>query len=46
MLLNDPRLQKVPMYLETPKEEDGENQGLKLDAMNLATLRGLIEKQR
>ncbi len=45
MLLNDPRLQKTPMYLETPKEEDGYNQGLKLDAMNLATLRRLVEKE-
>jgi deoxyribonuclease-4 len=44
MLLNDPRFQQTPMYLETPKEEGGYNQGLKLDAMNLATLRGLIEK--
>jgi len=43
MLLNDPRFQNTPMYLETPKEEDGENHGLKLDAMNLATLRGLVE---
>jgi deoxyribonuclease IV len=44
MLLNDPRFQQTPMYLETPKEEDGYNQGLKLDAMNLATLRRLVEK--
>jgi deoxyribonuclease IV len=39
-LLNDKRFRKVPMYLETPKEEeDGES----LDAINLRTLRGLIE---
>lgn len=44
MLLNDPRFQKTPMYLETPKEEDGYNQCLKLDQMNLATLRRLVEK--
>jgi deoxyribonuclease-4 len=44
MLLNDPRFQRTPMYLETPKEENGENQGFKLDSMNLATLRQLVEK--
>jgi deoxyribonuclease IV len=43
-LLNDSRFKKVPMYLETPKEANGENRGLELDAMNLATLRGLVEK--
>jgi deoxyribonuclease IV len=43
-LLNDPRFQKTPMYLETPKEVNGENRGLELDTMNLATLRGLVEK--
>jgi deoxyribonuclease-4 len=43
-LLNDARFKKIPMYLETPKEVDGENRGLELDAMNLATLRGLVEK--
>ena len=43
-LVNDSRFKKVPMYLETPKEADGENRGLELDAMNLATLRGLVEK--
>lgn len=40
-LLNDRRFRKVPMYLETPK---GERNGTSLDVMNLATLRGLIEK--
>jgi deoxyribonuclease-4 len=44
LLLNDPRFQKVPMYLETPKEVDGENRGIELDSMNLATLRKLVEK--
>lgn len=44
LLVNDPRFRKVPMYLETPKEADGENRGLELDAKNLATLRGLVEK--
>jgi deoxyribonuclease IV len=43
-LLNDSRFKKIPMYLETPKEANGENCGLELDAMNLATLRGLVEK--
>jgi len=42
-LLNDRRFAKVPMYMETPKgEEDGEA----LDAINLATLRGLIKKRK
>jgi deoxyribonuclease-4 len=39
-LLNDRRFRKVPMYLETPK---GERDGADLDAINLATLRGLVE---
>ncbi len=40
-LLNDSRFRKVPMYLETPKEEgDGEH----MDKANLRTLRSLIEK--
>ena len=44
LLLNDPRFAEVPMYLETPKEdENGEPDGVKLDKMNLATLRGLVK---
>ncbi|MEX2561459.1 MAG: TIM barrel protein, partial [Pirellulales bacterium] len=39
-LLNDPRFGNVPMYLETPK---GRRDGLELDVINLATLRGLVE---
>lgn len=39
-LLNDPRFQHVPMYLETPK---GTVNGEDLDVMNLRTLRGLLE---
>ncbi len=40
-ILNDPRFADLPMYLETNKgERDGEN----LDAINLRTLRGLIDK--
>jgi deoxyribonuclease-4 len=40
-LLGDRRFRKVPMYLETPK---GEKDGKDLDVINLATLRGLVEK--
>lgn len=44
MLVNDERLAKAPMYLETPKEnEDGTPSGGELDRMNLATLRSLVE---
>jgi hypothetical protein len=44
-LLNDSRFKgRSYPYLETPKEANGENRGLELDAMNLATLRGLVEK--
>ncbi len=39
-LLNDRRFRKVPMYMETPK---GERDGEQLDAINLATLRGLVK---
>jgi deoxyribonuclease-4 len=39
-LLNDERFAETPMYLETPK---GQEDGVDLDAKNLATLRGLIE---
>jgi deoxyribonuclease IV len=43
LLLNDPRWIKVPMYLETPKENpDGTLNGRELDRMNLATLRRLV----
>ena len=40
-LLNDPRFQAVPMYLETPK---GTRDDDELDAINLATLRDLVKK--
>lgn len=43
LLLNDRRFRKVPMYLETPKEADGEFLGTELDRRNLAVLRGLVE---
>lgn len=39
-LLNDRRLRKVPMYLETPK---GMENRVELDVINLRTLRSLIE---
>jgi deoxyribonuclease-4 len=45
LLLNDRRFRKIPMYLETPKEADGEFRGEELDRMNLATLRGLIDEK-
>ncbi len=37
-LLNDRRFRKVPMYLETPKEDE---QGRDMDVLNLKTLRAL-----
>ncbi|MGE0607911.1 MAG: deoxyribonuclease IV [Pirellulales bacterium] len=39
-LLNDRRFARVPMYMETPK---GQRDGQELDAINLATLRGLVK---
>ena len=38
LLVNDPRFRDHPMVLETPKESDDED----MDAVNLATLRGLL----
>jgi deoxyribonuclease-4 len=38
-IVNDPKLKKVPMILETPKEDD-----LKDDIENLKVLRGLVKK--
>lgn len=40
LLLNDRRFRKVPMYLETPKENE---RGRNMDVVNLRTLRKLIE---
>ncbi len=40
-LINDPRLNHVPMVLETPKDE----KTLAEDVMNLKTLRGLIKRR-
>ena len=42
LLVNDRRFAKTPMYLETPKEENGEPKGMELDRMNLAVLRSLV----
>jgi deoxyribonuclease IV len=42
-LVNDPRFAKLPMYLETEK---GERDGRDLDAINLETLRGLLNRRR
>ena len=41
LLLNDRRFRKVPMYIETPK---GEEKGKDLDAINLRTLRRLLNR--
>lgn len=40
-LLNDERFREIPMYLETPKE--GDLDGEPWDAVNLRTLRSLVE---
>jgi len=37
-LMNDPRFENTPMYLETEK---GERDGVDMDVMNLTTLRNL-----
>ena len=39
-IVNDARFAEIPMYLETEK---GERDGVNLDAMNLATLQGLLK---
>jgi deoxyribonuclease-4 len=41
LLVNDRRFRNRPMILETPKEEGDADD---MDAVNLATLRGLVEK--
>ncbi len=42
-IVNDPRFEKLPMILETPKEtKDNED----MDAINLAVLRGLLEPRK
>jgi deoxyribonuclease IV len=42
-LLNDPRLAKTPMYLETAKEQEN---GEEMDVVNLRALRGLVGRKR
>lgn len=42
-ILNDPRFEEIPMYLETEK---GERDGEDLDAINLRTLRNLLKNPR
>jgi len=42
-LLNDRRFRRTPMVLETPKGEEG---GQLLDAINLQTLRNLVESSK
>lgn len=39
-IVNDPRFEKTPMILETPKHDSNGNE---MDPINLATLRGLVE---
>ncbi len=39
-LLADKRFAKIPMYLETAKEQEN---GIEMDVVNLATLRGLLD---
>ncbi|HTU26457.1 MAG TPA: TIM barrel protein, partial [Pirellulales bacterium] len=40
-LMNDRRFAGTPMYLETPKVQEN---GVEMDVLNLATLRGLAAK--
>lgn len=41
-LLNDRRFRDIPMYLETPKGKEGDQD---LDVINLQTLRGLVARR-
>jgi deoxyribonuclease-4 len=43
LLVNDPRFQKVPMIMETPKEGPNDED---MDVVNLATLRALVSKKK
>jgi deoxyribonuclease-4 len=43
LLVNDRRFRNRPMILETPKEEGDDAD---MDAVNLATLRGLVEMKK
>ena len=42
LLVNDPRFQKIPMIMETPKEGPNDED---MDVLNLDTLRGLVGKK-
>jgi deoxyribonuclease-4 len=42
LLVNDPRFQKVPMIMETPKVGPNDE---RMDPVNLQTLRGLMGKR-
>jgi deoxyribonuclease-4 len=42
-LVNDPRFARLPMILETPKEDED---GTDMDPVNLATLRGFLDPSR
>ena len=41
-IVNDPRFADLPMYMETPKSDKGDD----FDRMNLETLQGLVKKKR
>ncbi|MEC7564096.1 MAG: deoxyribonuclease IV [Planctomycetota bacterium] len=44
LIVNDPRFQEIPMYLETAKDDRPvSREGLSWDQINLSTLRSLIE---
>jgi len=43
LLVNDPRFEKIPMIMETPKEGPNDED---MDPINLRTLQGLVGKKR
>ena len=43
LLLADRRFRKIPMYLETAKEQED---GIEMDVVNLQTLRSLVDAPR
>ena len=43
LLVNDPRFQKTPMIMETPKEGPNDED---MDVINLHTLRSLVGKKK
>lgn len=42
LLVNDPRFAELPMFLETPKEDDD---GKEMDPVNLNVLRGMLKRK-